>query len=48
MDEYEMPKLKVKLSKFELEESFINSKVSLLATKSSGDAYSVAKSNLPS
>ena len=35
-------------TKFDLEESFINSKVSLLATKSSGDAYSVAKSNLPS
>ena len=35
-------------TKFELEESFINSKVTLLATKSSGDAYSVAKSNLPS
>ena len=35
-------------TKYEMEELFTNPKVSLLITKSAGDAYSVSKSNLPS
>ena len=41
-------KIKFLKNEHEIEELFINSKVTLLISKSCGDAYSVSKSNLPS